>query len=149
MNELFTRMIKPTAAEYESLPQVGLLLKKLAEVNDEFIKGDINAAVGGITDLIVISVNAIKIICDEVDYSQFYENKIHGLESKEYEDIIYKILLNIMRVLQRHHDEEYFDMIAISIKCIRLLVYSPELDLEETVKKIESGHKPDYSRARL
>lgn len=177
MNELFNRIIAwheknlPAGLPYEPLPQIGFLIEELGEVNKEFIKGDIDAAVGEITDLIVFSVNAVKLLGGDFD------NKHFDFESANKTDklpVIQKISDFINRVIQSIWTvtpdlQNYYDLILVCLRSIKSLGYSPELALLETIKKIESRrgawdasigkwvkeknqsdvYIPDYSLARL
>jgi len=179
MKELFERIIAwheknlPAGLPYEPLPQIGFLSEELHEVNKEFIKGDIDAAVGEITDLIVFSVNAIVLLKGDkeiIEQRFFYgdypvHDKVTIIGILNYR--IFKINDISVPEHKRFNPWRYKDLIESCVKIIFSLGYSPELALEETVKKIESRrgawdssigkwvkeknqmdvYKPDYSLA--
>ena len=177
MKELFERITVwreknlPAGLLYNPLTEIGFLIEELGEVNKEFIKGDIDAAVGEICDLIIYAVNAIELLCInhdidlmKVEYTMLYSKP---------EKIIETLHENILFVMQTVNSFDMVDSYKLLIdscwSCIFVLGYSPEIALEETVKKIESrrggwdtnigkwvkeknqadAYVPDYSIARL
>jgi hypothetical protein len=188
MKELFERITVwheknlPAGLPYEPLPQIGFLLEELHEVNKEFIKGDIDAAVGEITDLIVFSVNALVLLgCDNIiavnsDVNFIDKNKVNIISVLMFavERIAERAAFDVIHskidcVEKKQVKHRYVDLIEESINCVASLGYSPEIALEETVRKIESRrgawdssigkwvkeknqtdvYIPDYSLARL
>lgn len=172
MNELFNRIIAwheknlPTGLPYEPLPQIGFLIEELGEVNKEFIKGDIDKAVGEITDLIVFSVNAIQLLKIElvrVGWFNLYKDK-----NTPYVNIIFYLHDKIGGIIGGDY-RFYNHLIDECCTAINSLGYNPELTLLETVKKIESRrgafntesgkwekeknqtdvYKPDYFKAKI
>lgn len=185
MNELFNRIIAwrkknlPADLPYEPLPQIGFLIEELHEINREFIKDDIDAAVGEITDLIVFSVNAMSIIeygdCI-FDYGIFPKRKFN--EKQYIVRYILRLINNVssyalmqdrLEGAKKSLANNYFSLIEGCCECIESLGYSAELAMLETVKKIESRrgawnsetrkwekeknqtdvYVPDYSKAKI
>jgi hypothetical protein len=147
MNELFERIIAwheknmPDGLPYEALPQIGFLLEELHEVNKELIAGNTDKAVGEICDLIVFSVNAIKLLDGKIETDCRYLEQ----ENNEAKEIIADLLRNISYIAKTtcltHNDHTitgYCDLIARCVAVIEILLYEPELALLETIKKIES-----------
>jgi len=126
--------------EYEPLPQIGFLLEELHEVNKEFIAGDIDKAVGEITDLIVFSVNAIKLKKGDFDKNFDYLLKNYDSSSSIVSEILQRIgyISSVLKFHDNYIITGYDNLIAECYASIQSLGYSPELALEETVKKIES-----------
>lgn len=181
MKQKFNRIIAwheknlPAGLPYEPLPQIGFLIEELGEVNKEFIKGDIDAAVGEITDLIVFSVNAELLI--ECGACLFDYDVLPKKTYKSDKEIVRELLRLVNNcgnsALFDCHPQylanNYFDLIDGCCECIKSLGYSPEIALEQTVLKIESRrgawndligkwakeknqedvYKPDYSLAKL
>lgn len=180
MKQLFERIIAwheknlPAGLPYEALPQIGFLLEELHEANKEFISGNTDKAVGEICDLIVFSVNAMalieygKMILDFDFTCKKYKELVSNI------DVIKQLTMSIYSVMSNIKDElllsiAYGHLIDNCCRSINALGYSPEIALEETVKKIESRrgewdasigkwvkeknqpdvYVPDYSLARL
>ena len=181
MKELFERIIVwheknlPSGLPYEPLPQIGFLLEELHEVNKEFVKGDIDAAVGEITDLIVFSVNAL-VLLDKSEIKLIYTpsviDRIENISATKVVINIAKYIANVISDISfmgAALEDSYVMLGRNCIRCIKSLGYSPEIALEETIKKIESRrgawdasigkwvkeknqadvYVPDYSLARL
>lgn len=177
MQELFERIInwgqdKFPGLQYEPLPQIGFLLEKLHEVTKEFIKGDIDAAVGEITDIVVFSVNALILLKNGKDV--IAQRFLYGdYPNHNYVSVIGILNYRIFKINdicippeKRFCAWHYKDLIDSCLNIIFMLGYSPELALLETVKKIESRegafnsetgkfektathYKPDYWLAKL
>lgn len=152
--------------QFEPLVQIGFLLEELHEVNKEFIAGNTDKAVGEICDLIVYSVNTMLLIeyggeC-LLEYNVLpkhrYDTKeaiinwlLHSINNisvyaliRNYDNTEKKTLANNYFTLIYDNSEKkalannYFDLIEVCCECIKSLGYSPEIALEETIKKIES-----------
>lgn len=184
MKELFNRIIawgEPKGIyniEYVALIQIGFLLKELAEVNDEFIAGNIDKAVGEICDLIVYSVNALVLLDRELssinEITTLGASTIHDRNKKDEIHLMSLLLHSISEMLisaksKWQVQNEYIGLIERCQDVIFALNYSPEIALEETIKKIESRrgvmnpatgkwekfqgqadvYVPDYSKARM
>jgi len=173
MDELFKRIIawgedKFTGLEYEPLPQIGFLIEELHEVNKEFIKGNIDAAVGEIADIIVFSVNALVLLKGDFDKNFDYFDKSDGSFKIIVAHLLQRIgfISSVFNFNKSYIINGYDGLICQCIAEIKSLGYNPELALMETVKKIESRegafnlqsgkwektathYKPDYSIAKL
>jgi len=178
MKELFNRIIVWGAdkeihnIQFETLVQIDFLLEELREVIKEFIAGNTDAAVGEICDLIVYSVNALALLKSEPRPN----NDIVIMNDSHHISIIRKINIEIKNIIDScwfnsgvPASSSYKDLIDVCCKCMRVLGYSPEIALEETIKKIESRrgamnpitgkwekfigqhdiYTPDYSKARI
>ena len=180
MKELFNRIIEWGSdkgihdIQFEPLVQIGFLLEELHEVNKEFIAGSTDKAVGEICDLIVYSVNALMLI-KQVNQllnlnfkSEKYTELVVNIDViKQLNMSIHSIMCNIKCRVSL--PITYTHLISNCCRSINALGYSPEIALEETIKKIESRrgamnpvtgkwekfigqrdiYKPDYSKARL
>jgi hypothetical protein len=157
--------------EFNALVQIGFLLKELAEVNDEFIAGNTDKAVGEICDLIVFSVNALVLLKHGVLALDFkFRVETYTFAAKDI-DVIKNLTMSIYSVMSNIKCElllsvAYSNLINNCCRSINALGYSPKLALEQTVLKIESRqgafdesigkwvktatlYEPDYSLARL
>jgi hypothetical protein len=177
MKELFERIAAwheknlPAELSYEPLPQIGFLIEELGEVNKEFIAGNTDKAVGEICDLIVFSVNALVLLNGAA-----IEREIGSYSDNSFISVIKQINTAINTIIRSAWFNEdfpstatYCNLIEVCCDCVASLGYSPEIALEETVRKIESRrgawdssigkwvkeknqtdvYIPDYSLARL
>jgi hypothetical protein len=153
MKKLFERIIAWGAnkgihdIEFNPLQQTGFLLKELTEVNDEFIAGNIDNAVGEICDLIIYCVNALKLLNPELTKDVFnYDVVPKPFELEDNSHVITGLLGTVFHIStqsQRFRNSRalpnyYFQLIERCCTFIESLGYSPAIALEETVKKIES-----------
>ena len=180
MKQLFNRILGwrkanlPAGQVYNPLIETGFLLKELAEVNDKFIAGNTDKAVGEICDFIVYAVGALELInwlCElfEVNVER---TVIENFDNKHCIRLLSNSVFALINIAARKDlntfflHKKYLVLIGCCFDCIQSLGYSPELALEETVKKIESRegyydysigkfvktvtkYEPDYSLAKI